>query len=131
MARSWRKIQVTLDPPKRPGQKSPKATSEWREPQAGWIPIGRGVFRFGIAGSDETCRIATALLSPEAFRSRHGDPGPERDYEPNPSSLEKLSRLLRENARAREVHIDQDGGHFHFGFDLPGGGRQAPAELPG
>jgi hypothetical protein len=118
---------------------SPKSKSEWREPQTGWIPIGKAVFRFGIADSDasatsETSPTGVDLFSPEAFeqfKSRGGVWSQEiAKYEPKPLSLEKLTNLLRDKGHARAVKIDQEGGRFIFAFDVPSGGASTYGVTP-
>ena len=46
---------------------SPKSKSEWLEPQGGWIPIGRAVFRFGIADLDSSTTSETPPGSADLF----------------------------------------------------------------
>jgi hypothetical protein len=118
---------------------SSKSSSEWREPEADWIPIGRAVFRFGIAKSDssptaETPSNGIAFFSREAFeqsRKREGGSSPNiANYDPEPPSLVELTKLLQEKTHAREVEIGQEGGHFWFSFDLTRGGSSTMGGAP-
>jgi hypothetical protein len=121
--------------------KTSPATSKsaWPDPQGDWVPIGRAVFRFGMAGSDgstpsETPPGGTDLFSRETFeqsRSREGASGINlAKYETKPPSLEDLAKLLQEKTHAREVEIDQEDGRFIFGFDLLGGGASVYGVTP-
>jgi hypothetical protein len=126
------------------GQSAAKASSlpsdsESAAPTADWIPIGRAVFRFGIADSDsstaaETPAIGASLFSIEAFKqSRSGDGASIREianYKPKPPSLEELTEFLQDKTQARWVEIDQEAGRFGFGFVVPGGGATAQSAVP-
>jgi hypothetical protein len=118
---------------------SPKLTREWHKPPSDWIPIGRAVFRFGIADSDsstaaETSGTSASLSSIEALKQwRSGDRVSIRELANNkakPPSLGEITELLQDKTHARTVDIDQENGNFTFCFDLPGGGASAYRVTP-
>lgn len=124
---------------RQPAAKTPLPKSEWDEPEADWFPIGRAVFRFGIADPDssatgETPPTGANLFSVEAFeqsRKRQGGSIPKiANYEPTPPSLEELTKVLQKNTHAREVEIDQEACCFRFSFDVPGGGTSVYGGTP-
>jgi hypothetical protein len=114
---------------------SPKSKSEWPEPQAGWIPIGKAVFRFGIADTDApTSQVPAApadLFSVETFERSKGREGVSKiGYEPEQPTLEYLTELLRKNADASKAEIDREEGKFLFSFTLSGGGAACHGGTP-
>ncbi|OAE96745.1 hypothetical protein AYJ54_36305 [Bradyrhizobium centrolobii] len=98
-----------------------------QNPQDGWIPLGRAVFRFGIAGTKASATSEPSagadLFSIEAFEQSNDCDGVSKvAYEPELSTVEYLTELLRKSADASKVEIDREGGRFLFAFTLSGGG---------
>ncbi|KWV45893.1 hypothetical protein AS156_23050 [Bradyrhizobium macuxiense] len=105
-------------------------------PQDSWIPIGLAIFRFGIAGSDDSVTseapIAGAdLFSKKAFEQAKGREGVSRiGYEPKPPTLEDLAEHLRKHTGAYRAEIDRRDGSFLFSFPVPGGGEVSRGGAP-
>jgi hypothetical protein len=116
-----------------------KSNNEWHEPPSDWIPIGRAVFRFGIAdpddsaGDDEVSSFAELFSVEASERSKRSEGGASvkiANHEPRPASLEELTKVLQRNTQARKVEIDQEACCFRFVFDLAGGGVSAHSVPP-
>ena len=108
---------------------SAKSKQEWSEPLADWIPIGRAVFRFGIAEPESGATTETPAKGPGPFSRQAFEQSRDSERasslandEPKPPSLEELTQVLQRKTHARKVEIDQEGGTFRFSFDVPGGG---------
>ncbi|MHC2255104.1 hypothetical protein ACVILK_004796 [Bradyrhizobium embrapense] len=107
-----------------------------QDPHDGWIPLGRAIFRFGIAdtkssATSETPVAGADLFSIEAFeRSRGRQRVPAVGYEPEPPPLEYLTEILREKAGASKAEIDRDRGRFLFFFTSSGGAAACHGGAP-
>ncbi|QAU44184.1 hypothetical protein [Bradyrhizobium guangzhouense] len=97
-----------------------------QNPQDGWIPLGRAIFRFGVADTKVAALnepVGADLFSVGAFEQSKSDDGVSQvRYEPELSTLEDLTVLLREKAGASNAEIDRESGRFLFFFLSPGGG---------
>jgi hypothetical protein len=109
------------------------------EPQGGWLPIARAVFRFAIVHpsgqrSAETHQDDSNPFSIEAFekfKSRRDKTGADIvDAEAGPLSLHNLTLTLRDKARAHRAEIDLDRGHFRVFFAPPTGGAAVMGFAP-
>jgi hypothetical protein len=113
---------------------APQSKSGWQEPQDGWIPIGLGIFRFGIAGADASAAREAPSANANFFSVEAFEQSKERDskvgYEPELPTLEYLTELLRNHANAFKAEINREEGRFRFSFTLARGGAACYGGTP-
>jgi hypothetical protein len=110
-----------------------RSESGWQEPQWGWIPIGRAVFRFGIADTEAaaTSEARADFFSIEAFvESKDREGVSTVRSELDQPTLQYLTELLREHADAGRADIDRDEGRFLFSFTRSSGGAACHGGTP-
>jgi hypothetical protein len=88
------------------------ATRLWREPQADWLPLGKAVFRFGVACDGNFNATNEEPLLIESEMAEGGV---------RPFTLGELAEVLKQNAGADDAEIDTIKGTFSFVFHSPRG----------